>query len=88
MTLLEQAQAIINSVAGITVTSTVKNAISALDDILTLQKKAVQDAHKAVNAAKEHEDDEKLTYKMIENMQKKATMQRQELRDERYQKPF
>lgn len=84
MTPLEQAQNIIRAIEGSTDQKALKDAISALNDILALQKANVQKAHKDVNAAKEREDEEKLTYKIIENMQKKATMARQDLRDERY----
>ena len=82
--ILEQAQGILTAVEGTTDTRALKDAMSALNDLLTLQKAQVQKAHKAVNSAKEAEDDERLTYKMIENMLKKATMARQELRDDKY----
>lgn len=84
MTILEQAKQIIAELVGITSSLTVSNAISALNDLLALQKRDVQEAHKAVNAAKEREDEERLTYKMMENLLDKAKRQRQELRDEKY----
>lgn len=81
---LETSQSILNQVEGTTDTRALKDAMSAINDLLALQKARVQKAHKAVNSAKEAEDDERLTYKMIENMLKKATMARQELRDDKY----
>lgn len=84
MTLLEQAQALVESIKGVTSSMIVSNVMSSLNDILLLQKVECQNAHKAVNTAKDEEDKVKLTYKMIENLLDKAKRMRQELRDEKY----
>jgi hypothetical protein len=82
--LLEQATTIISQLEGITSSLTVSNAISAISDLLLEQKAKCSEAHKAVNAAKDREDEEKLIYKKIENLLDRAKRQRQELRDEKY----
>jgi len=81
---LEKAQAIINSLEGVTDSNTVKNAMDSLAEYLIEMKEICNYAHKQVNAAKDAEDDAKLFYKKIEAMLAKATRQRQELRDEKY----
>lgn len=84
MTLLEQAQALAKSVEGSTSSLVVSNVMSSLNDLLLLQKVECQNAHKSVNAAKDTENDAKLTYKMMENLLDKVKRQRQEIRDEKY----
>lgn len=84
MTILEQAQAIVDSLAGITSSLVVSNNISTLNDLLLEQKALVSESHKAVNAAKDAEDAVKLEYKKIENLLDRAKRQRQELRDDKY----
>lgn len=84
MNLLEQAQSEVNALLGVTSSLIVSNAMSSLNDLLLLQKVEVQKAHKAVNDARESEDQEKLTFKMIENALDKAKRMRQELRSDMY----
>ncbi len=83
--LLTQAKNILTQIEGVTSTNTISNAISALNDILTLQKRAVQEAHTRSNEAKDKEADEKLTFRMIENILDRTKRERQELRDDLYQ---
>lgn len=84
MSHLEQAQAIVGSLKGCTSSLIVSNAMSSLNDLLLLQKVECKKAHTLVNEAKDKEDQEKLTYRMIENVHDHVKRMRQELRSDSF----
>lgn len=72
MTLLEQAQAIVNQLKGVTSTLTIHNAMSELNKILVLQSAECMKAHKLVSDAISYQESEKVKLKQAVNTAKEV----------------